>query len=166
MRRFRQLLPGQGCLSILKSSSSGVLSLIDPDGLPHGVPLSYAFDGKSCIYFHSALRGHKIECIEANPSCSFCIIDRDDVHPEEFTTYFRSIIVKGTIHIATDHDEINHGLNLLCKKYSPGIDPTHEINKFIRNVAVLRLDIAEITGKEAIELTRKRQTLQPDTTTT
>ena len=164
MRRFRQQLPEKDAIGILESASAGVLSLIDSDGLPYGVPLSYAFDGKDSIYFHSALSGHKIECLTANPSCSFCIIDQNEVHPEEFTTYFRSVIARGTIHRVTDPDEINHGLNLLCDKYSPGIDATTEINKFIKNVAVLRLDITGITGKEAIELTRQRPKTAPDST--
>lgn len=157
MRRFKQQLPTKEAYAILTSASAGVLSLIDPDGIPYGVPLSYAFDGINSLYFHSALTGHKIDCITTHPACSFCIIDQDNVHPTEFTTYFRSIIVKGSIRIVTDHNEINHGIALLCDKYSPGIDATSEISKFINNVALLRLDIIEITGKEAIELTRQRQ---------
>ena len=72
-----QQLPEKDISRILETTSAGVLSLIDSDGLPYGVPLSYAFDGKASIYFHSALCGHKIECIMANSSCSFCIIDQD-----------------------------------------------------------------------------------------
>ena len=48
------------------------------------------------------------------------------------------------------------GLLLLCDKYSPGIGPEDEIAKCIRHVSVLRLDIDSKTGKEAIELVRKR----------
>ena len=76
--------------------------------------------------------------------------------PDEFTSYFRSVIVKGRIHAVNAHDEIMKGLLLLCDKYSPGIGPEDEIAKCIRHVSVLRLDIDSKTGKEAIELVRKR----------
>lgn len=160
MRRFKQLLDGQSTKEILYNSTNGVLSLIDSDGQPYGVPLSYAYDGQDGIYFHSATQGHKIESLEQNPHCSFCVVGQDMIMPDEFTSYFRSVIAKGTIHVVTDHDEIMKGLMLLCEKYSPGIDPDHEISRCIGHVAVLRLDIESITGKEAIELVRKH--VQPE----
>ena len=157
MRRFKQLLDEQATKEILNNATNGVLSLVDSDGEPYGVPISYAYDGDRNIYFHSAVKGHKIECIEADSRCSFCVVAQDLIVPDEFTTYFRSVIVKGRIHPVGSHDEMMKGLLLLCDKYSPGIDPEGEISKCIRHVSVLRLDIDSITGKEAIELVRDRQ---------
>ncbi|MDE6288709.1 MAG: pyridoxamine 5'-phosphate oxidase family protein [Muribaculaceae bacterium] len=156
MRRVKQLLDKSTAKDILNTATNGVLSLVDSYGEPYGVPLSYVYDGDKSIYFHSAATGHKIECISANPRCSFCVIGQDLIVPEEFTSYFRSVIVKGTIHIVTAQEEILKGLLLLCEKYSPGIDSDNEISKCLNRVTVLRLDISEITGKEAIELVRKR----------
>ena len=157
MRRFKQLLDEQATKEILNNETNGVLSLVDSDGEPYGVPISYAYDGDRNIYFHSAVKGHKIECIEADSRCSFCVVAQDLIVPDEFTTYFRSVIVKGRIHPVGSHDEMMKGLLLLCDKYSPGIDPEGEISKCIRHVSVLRLDIDSMTGKEAIELVRDRQ---------
>ncbi|MDE7443606.1 MAG: pyridoxamine 5'-phosphate oxidase family protein [Muribaculaceae bacterium] len=155
MRRFKQLLDEQSTKVILHTATNGVLSLIDADKTPYGVPISFAYDGDRCIYFHSALNGHKIECITVNEQCSFCIIDQDLIVPHKFTSYFRSVIVKGKIHVISDHEEILKGLLLLCDKYSPGEDSNREITKCISRVAVLRLDIDSMTGKEAIELVGK-----------
>lgn len=77
--------------------------------------------------------------------------------PDEFTTYFRSVIVKGSVHAVTARDEMMKGLLLMCEKYSPGVNPDAEISKCIGHVAVLRLDIESMSGKEAIELVRKRK---------
>ncbi len=154
MRRFKQLLSEQAAKEILYNATNGVLSLLDSDGVPYGVPISYAYDGNKCIYFHSAVKGHKIDCILANSRCSFCVVGQDMIIPEEFTTYFRSVIVKGSIHFA-EGDEIMKGLLLLCDKYSPGVPSDAEISKCIGHVAVLRLDIDSMTGKEAIELVKK-----------
>lgn len=155
MRRFKQLLGEQAAKEILYNATNGVLSLSDSDGVPYGVPVSYVYDGNKCIYFHSAVKGHKIDCIRANSRCSFCVVGQDMIIPEEFTTYFRSVIVKGSIHLVESRDEVMKGLLLLCAKYSPGVAPDAEISKCIGHVAVLRLDIDCITGKEAIELVNK-----------
>lgn len=157
MRRFKQLLNEQATKEILNNATNGVLSLVDSDGEPYGVPISYAYDGDRCIYFHSAVKGHKIECIEADSRCSFCVVGQDAIMPDEFTTYFRSVIVKGSVHAVTARDEMMKGLLLMCEKYSPGINPDAEISKCIGHVAVLRLDIESMSGKEAIELVRKRK---------
>lgn len=156
MRRIRQQLPDEDAIKILNEMSNGVLSLVDTDGEPYGVPISYAFDGKSRIYFHSAVKGHKISCIEGESRCSFCVIAQDMVVPEEFTTYFKSVIAKGHISIVSDHDEVIKGLRLLCDKYSPDIDPESEIERCMGRVKVLRLDITGITGKQSIELVRQK----------
>lgn len=157
MRRFRQLLPEEETRRILREQTNGVLSLVDPDGEPYGVPLSFAYDGESAIYFHSATAGRKVDCISGGGSrCSFCTISQDLIVPDEFTTYFRSAIVSGHISIVTDRDEIMKGLLLLCEKYSPGVDSSEEIARCLGHVAVMRLDIEEMSGKEAIELVRAR----------
>ncbi|MBD5231564.1 MAG: pyridoxamine 5'-phosphate oxidase family protein [Bacteroidales bacterium] len=157
MRRFKQLLSDQYAKEILMSRTNGVLSLIDVDGEPYGVPISYVYDGDKCIYFHSAVKGHKMECIEAHGRCSFCVVSQDLIVPDEFTSYFTSVIVKGKISAVRSRDEVLKGLLLLCEKYSPGIDPDAEISRCINHVAVLRLDIESITGKEAIEFVRNRK---------
>ena len=157
MRRFKQMLTEQYIKEILCNNTNGILSLVDSNGAPYGVPISYAYDGDKCIYFHSAVKGHKMECITTDSRCSFCVVGQDIIIPDEFTSYFRSVIANGTINVVTAHEEIIKGLLLLCKKYSPGIDPEAEISRCISHVSVLRLDIDHMTGKEAIELVRKRK---------
>lgn len=152
MRRFRQLLAQEESEKILMTATNGVLSLVDADGDPYGVPLSFAFDGSHAIYFHSATSGYKLDCISHCGRCSFCVVDRDTIVPDGFTSYFRSVIVSGTISVVEDSDERLRGLNLLCDKYSPGVEREAEIARCLGRVAVLRLDIDVLTGKEAIEL--------------
>lgn len=156
MRRFKQLLADEVAKEILNKATHGVLSLVDVDGEPYGVPVSFAYDGERAIYLHSAIKGRKMDCIIANPRCSFCVVGQDKIVAEEFTSYFRSVIVSGTIKPVTDADEIMKGLLLLCEKYSPGVDSDAEISKCLSYVAVLRLDIENMTGKESIELVRQR----------
>lgn len=80
----------------------------------------------------------------------------DEVHPEEFTTYYRSVIAEGRISVVEEHEAMIAALRMLSAKYSPGVDSTHEITGSLDRVAVMRLDVETLVGKEAVELTRRR----------
>ena len=155
MRRFRQELPANETERILRNGKYCVMAVSGDDDYPYAVPVNYAYYGNS-IYIHSASQGHKIDAIRRNPKCSLCIVDRDDVIPEEFTSYFRSVIVFGKAHFVESTEDKVAALRLLGDKYSPGIDPEAEIARFIKTVCIVRIDIDSIAGKEAIELTRER----------
>lgn len=156
MRRFKQEIPQSEALAILKKATNGVLCLITPEGKPYGVPMSFIYDGDKSVYFHCALSGRKLDCIRTNPNVCFTIIDQDEIHPEEFTTYFRSVIAEGSINIIENREDMKDALRSLSTKYSPGIDCEPEIEKGIDRVFILKMEIDTITGKEAIELTKTR----------
>lgn len=156
MRRYRQELPADEVSRILRDGKVGVLAVEGDDGYPYAVPLNYVAD-RQCIYFHCAARGHKIDALRRNPKCSMCIIEKDDVVPEKFTSYFRSVIAFGHAEIIDDIKEKRAALMLLCDKYSLGIDAATEISKFLKPVCIVRIKIDSITGKEAIELTGERK---------
>lgn len=155
MRRFKQQLSSEETERILRNGKYCVMAVSGDDDYPYAVPVNYVYDG-AAIYIHSAAQGHKIEALRRNPKCSLCIVDKDDVIPEEFTSYFRSVIVFGMAHFVESTEEKVAALRLLGYKYSPGIDPEAEIARFIKTVCVVRIDIDSVTGKEAIELTRER----------
>lgn len=156
MRRFKQQLSAGEVERILQTGKYCVMAVSGDDDYPYAVPVNYVYDGTS-IYIHSAVQGHKIDALKRNPKCSLCIVDKDDVIPEEFTSYFRSVIAFGTVHFVESTDEKIAALRLLGDKYSPGIDPDAEIYRFIKTVSIVRIDMDSITGKEAIELTRTRK---------
>lgn len=158
MRRGAQELPKNETLEILNTATSGVLALSGDDGYPYAVPMSFVYsDGK--IYFHSAVCGHKIDAIKRCAKASFCVIAEDGIIPEKYTTEYKSVIAFGKIRIA-DGEEVVEALKLLGRKYAP--DDCHEnlmneISGAISRVAVLVLDIENVTGKEAKELMTKRK---------
>lgn len=155
MRRLRQELSETESLEILKTGKVAVLAVAGDDGYPYAVPLNYVYD-KGDVYVHSASQGHKIDALRKNPKCSLCIIDKDDITPEKFTSYFRSVMAFGiTEFITSDEDKIK-ALRLLCEKYSPGLDSSEEIDRSLNRVTVIRIRLERITGKEAIELVRRR----------
>lgn len=157
MRRKRQQLPDDEALALLQNASSGVLSVLDENGYPYGVPISYVYDSGT-LYFHSALSGQKIDAIHHTEKASFTIICKDELHPEAFTTYYRSVICFGRVRILDSAPEKLHALYLLGKRFNPNDEQAleTEIKNGIKRVAVIEFTIEHFTGKEAIELTKKR----------
>ena len=155
MRRFKQQLSAEEVERILQTGKYCVMAVSGDNVYPYAVPVNYVYDG-TAIFIHSAAQGHKIDALRRNPKCTLCMVDKDDVIPEEFTSYFRSVIVFGKAHFVESTDEKIAALRLLGDNYSPGIDPEAEIARFIKSVCIVRIDIDSVTGKEAIELTRAR----------
>ena len=155
MRRLKQQLSVEETDRILRNGKYCVMAVSGDDDYPYAVPVNYVYDG-TAIYIHSAAQGHKIDALRRNPKCSLCIVDKDDVIPEEFTSYFRSVIAFGKANFVESTEDKVTALRLLGDKYSPGIDPDAEISRFIKTVCIVRIDIDSVTGKEAIELTRGR----------
>jgi len=118
MRRKGQALSAAECTAVLQRGSAGVLALAGDDGYPYAVPISYVYDGER-LFFHSAGSGHKLDAIRRSPRASFCVIDRDQVVPEAYTTYFRSVIVFGAIRILEDAQEKRAAIEKLACKYAP-----------------------------------------------
>lgn len=159
MRRSRQLLGSEEAETILARNTNGVLSVLGDDGCPYGVPLSYAYAAGK-LYFHGAKTGHKLDAIAACDKVSFCVVDQDQVVPEEYTTYFRSVIAFGRARLLTDDAEKLRAVDLLAARYYPGHEAERQaaIAREFAAVGVIEMTIEHMTGKEAIELVRARKT--------
>ena len=158
MRRKRQQLSDEESIGILQKSTSGTLALSGDGGYPYAVPISYVYDdGK--LYFHSAMSGHKVDAIRKCDKASFCIIDQDHVSPSEYTTYFRSVIAFGRIHIVEDETEKLAIARILGNRYNPNQEEAlqKELEHGLSRMLAIRFDIEHLTGKEAIELVRAHQ---------
>lgn len=153
MRRSKQLLSPQQAEAILRDGRVGVLGVHGDDGYPYTVPVNYAFEeGK--IYFHSAKTGHKLDGILRSPKVSFCVIARDDVIPEKFTSHFRSAVAFGHARIVTEDGLKQHAMELLVHKYSPGreTEGAAEIRADWDRLLVVEITLDHLTGKQALEL--------------
>lgn len=158
MRRIKQLLSEELSWKILKNGSNGVLAVMGDEGYPYAVPVSFACDdGK--IYIHGAKTGHKIDAVRSNEKVSFCVVDKDENHPEELTAYFRSAIAFGKARVSDDEAEMRRACELMAEKYS-AILPKERVDREIERewpaLGVIVIEIEQLTGKEAIELVRER----------
>ena len=154
MRRKKQKLSKEECDRILYNGTSGVLALHGDNGYPYAVPVSYVYNGEKLL-FHSAKNGHKIDAIIKNAAASFCVIDQDQIVPEEYTTYFRSIIAFGRIRILEDATEKRSAIEKLAVKYAPDDTAENRNNAIDREwklLCMMEMEIEHLTGKQAIEM--------------
>lgn len=158
MRRKKQAMSPEECAAVLQRGTNGVLALSGDGGYPYAVPLSYVFDGER-IYFHCAKAGHKLDAIRRDERASLCVIDQDQIVPEEYTTYFRSVIAFGTIRILEDAAEKRSAIEKLAAKYAPDDPAEHRSQMIGRDwspLCILEMTIVHMTGKEAVELVRTK----------
>ena len=153
MRRARQALSPEACAAILARGTAGVLATCGDDGYPYAVPLSYVYH-EGTLYFHCARDGHKLDAIARSDKVSFCVIDRDDVIPEAYTTHFASVICFGRARPITDPAEKRRALHLLAERYCPEQAEGHqrEIDRFWEQTAMVAVTVEHMTGKQAVEL--------------
>ncbi len=147
MRRKDREVSIKESIDLLKNAEYGVLSTASEDGRPYGVPLNFCFIN-SCIYFHCALEGHKIDNIEQNKYVSFCVVGRTKILPEEFATEYESAIAFGECKEVFG-EEKHRALEGLLSKYSPQFMDKGKryIDKFGNKTRVFKIEITELTGK-------------------
>ena len=156
MRRSRQALSWQETEGILRRGTSGVLALAGAEGYPYAVPLSYVYT-QGILYFHCAKVGHKLESIRRCEKASFCVVDRDEIKPEAYTTYYRSAIAFGRVRILESEEEKRRAIEQLSQKYHPMDTPAHRkavIDREYAPLCMLAFTVEHMTGKQAIELTK------------
>lgn len=153
MRRKKQALSHGECEAILKRGTAGVLAVHGDGGYPYAVPLSYVYRAGK-IYFHCAKQGHKLDALTRDSKVSFCVIDKDEVKPEAYTTWFASVIAFGKGRVLEDVTEKRAAIEELAARYSPDHEEgrLREIEKTFDRLCLVEIAIDHMTGKQAIEL--------------
>jgi nitroimidazol reductase NimA-like FMN-containing flavoprotein (pyridoxamine 5'-phosphate oxidase superfamily) len=148
MRRHDKEMGYEDAAASLASGTWGVLSTWDGEA-PYGVPVNYVYShSERAIFIHCALQGKKLDNIKFNNNVSFTVVPKERVIAEKFSTQYESVIVSGKASIVEDEDERVKWLVKLCEALAPeSAGRTEYINKYLSIVAVLRIDIDNISGK-------------------
>ncbi len=170
MRRKDREMDKDFGLGIIDEAKYGVLSMVDDDNNPYGVPLSIVRDGNT-LYFHSAKEGRKASILRKSPYVSVVFVGDVKV-PENFTedelegfaqeeskaavfissvftTEYESAIIKGKVILISDERERVKVMKLICNKYTPS-----KMNYFdiairagLSKVDAYKIEIENITTK-------------------
>lgn len=150
MRLKEQQLSQEETIAILEKMTNGTLAINGDGDYPYSVPVSYVYkDGK--IYFHGAVAGQKYDLLSANPHVSLSVTEFDDVQPESFTTFYKSVILYGDVTRFETQEDIKRIMAHFVDKYSSGLMDGGM--KYVKSqegkFCVYEIDIKHMTGKRS-----------------
>lgn len=170
MRRKDREMSEEFALELIDRLPFGVLSMLDGDGLPYGIPLSLIRKGKS-FYFHSAKSGKKVEALKdgSDVCLSFvgdtrvpdlfsdaelaCFLEEEHkgqtLTSKVFTTEFESALAFGKVYKVADEEECIDAMRLICEKYTPSKMFLFDLalHSGMSRTTVYRIEVDNITAK-------------------
>jgi len=115
---------------ILASANIGRLATNGTDGYPYITPVNFVFH-KECIYFHTALKGEKLDnisrdhkvCFEVDVPLSYLEADfNPDSDPCRTHQFFHCVIIRGRARMIPDGDLKTLALTALVEKHEGNTD--------------------------------------------
>jgi len=150
-RKEKEITDKSEMESIISSATVCRLAMVD-DGLPYLVPICFGYRD-STLYFHSALKGRKIDILKNNNRVCFEVdIDSEIVKGEKACDWgmrFRSVIGFGTASFVTDPDEKRQALDVIMSHYSEPGDTFRYADAKLKTTAIIKVDVEQMTGKQA-----------------
>lgn len=133
----------------LPSASYGVLSMIDAQGRPYGVPLNYVYVAdRRALYFHASKTGRKIDALQAHHRGHFTVVLNESIMPEFFVTNYDALMLEGTVQIVEDEEERLKAITALCDQLAAGESRRDEvIAGSMPRTTIIRFDIESVSGK-------------------
>ena len=152
MRRKDRQMTDEEAQKILQEGLYGILSTVDKDLQPYGVPISYVLANGS-IYIHGTNDGgHKYTNVEGNNRVSFTVVGKTQVLPDKFSTLYESAIAFGTIETVSDEEERLLAFREFLNKYSPDFLTAGEqyLSTAGSKAAMMKISIQHLTGKHRV----------------
>jgi nitroimidazol reductase NimA-like FMN-containing flavoprotein (pyridoxamine 5'-phosphate oxidase superfamily) len=125
---------------------------------PFLVTRNFAYDaGAHAIYMHGAMKGRIFKSALGDPQVCFSASEAGRLLPGKramnLGTEFSGVVIFGRLHVVADLTEARRGLQLLCDKYFPHLEPQVDYEPIteadLKVTAVLRVDIENWSGKES-----------------
>ena len=148
----RELKDQETIAAILRQALVGRIATINLKGFPVIKPVNFLYlDGK--IYFHSSMKGEKIEdirrgspiCFEVDQPIAYVIATKVACRANY---YYRSIVVTGKASFVKDQDKKREILEKMMEKYQPEEDSGEIPMEILKKTAVIEITVEKISGKE------------------
>ncbi|MGL4668581.1 MAG: pyridoxamine 5'-phosphate oxidase family protein, partial [Saezia sp.] len=126
------------------------LAMVEADGSPYVVTLSYGYDN-GVVYLHGSAEGKKFDTLNHNPKVCFQIVldaelARNDI-PCKCSWKYKSVTGFGHIRTLKTLDEKNHALGIVMRQYDAPYQPLPHIPD---SLWVTCIDIEHLSGKISI----------------
>ncbi len=149
MRRFKQEITEEECISVLRSAPRGVMAFHGENGYPYAIPLNQYYDendGK--LYFHGAKSGLKLDLLAKDHKVCFTAMDEGFVKEGEWARNIRSVVCLGHLEVLEDHEKALEQVRALVRKFYPTEEEIEAgMQRSGDRVNVLVMTIDRMTGK-------------------
>lgn len=150
MRRKEKEIPEQSEIEAVIHKSIVCRVGLSDDNIPYIVPLCFGYQDRT-IYVHGSLTGRKINILQKNQTVCF----EFDINTEiikakngcEWGMKYQSVIGFGKAFFLEDPDDKRKALNIIMNQYSDR--PSQFSEKAISATAVIKIEIASMTGKQS-----------------
>jgi len=135
--------------AIIKKAEICRLGVIN-ENTPYVIPLCFGYHDNT-LFFHSALKGLKIDCIRKTPKVCFEFDINTEIKESEnacdWGMIYQSVIGFGRAKFIEDPNEKRNALGIIMAHYSnERFDfPEHKV----KATAVIKVEIESMTGKQA-----------------
>lgn len=149
MRKAEREMSEEWALEVFDKAPYVTVSMIRPDGIPYGLPLSVVRKDNRTFYFHCAAEGEKMDCLRNNPVVSLSAVSKCTPKYEEekqnFTEHYHSAIALGRAETVTDDNEKTEALRLICQRFLPHFMDYFEsaIARSLSRTTVIRITLIE-----------------------
>ncbi len=152
-RKDKEIAERSGLIDVLKHGNYATIAMCR-ENEPYLVTMNYGYDEEEhVLYFHCAQRGLKLEFMRANPKVCATVIEDRGYKMGECDQAYRSVVFRGTMHTVEDLQEKKRAIDVLLNHLEDDPDRIREkslkSDEVYEEVGILRLDIEEMTGKEA-----------------
>jgi nitroimidazol reductase NimA-like FMN-containing flavoprotein (pyridoxamine 5'-phosphate oxidase superfamily) len=153
-RRDKEVQDPAAVLDVLRRGEVARIAMVDADGGPYVVPVSYAVlppePGEPLrIVVHGAREGRKVDALRRDPRvCVEVTVDVavvPAVRACDVSTRFRSVIAFGRVAFLEERAARARALAAIAERYNPGSPPIDEGEA--RKVAILEIRIDAATCK-------------------
>ncbi|MBI9013483.1 MAG: pyridoxamine 5'-phosphate oxidase family protein [Clostridiales bacterium] len=150
MRRKEKSMESMKEIELIIQSEKVLRLGLCAENQPYIVPVNYGYLNKQ-FFIHCAKEGRKLDMIAKNPNVCIEIERANELVTGDvacqYTMKFESIIGFGQATILTELEDVKMGLEILMAQFS---DLKFTFNeKAMSRVAIIKIDIDEITGKKA-----------------
>ena len=154
MRRSERRITSRKTIDAIISEADVCRIAFAVGNVPYIVALSFGYDpgGAGTLYFHGAPEGRKMEMMKKNNLVCFAMDTDHKLYGKNkacgWSMKYKSIVGYGKLSLVRDNIERIKALNLIMDHYgAQGLYNYDEKN--LARTAILRLDITEISGKQA-----------------
>jgi uncharacterized protein len=153
MNKAEREITDRAAISGILSAGMYAIIALCRDNEPYVVTLSYGYDpGKDALYFHSAAKGLKLDFLAANGAACGTVIEDGGYVANQCSHRYRSVVMRGKMRVVDEPGERLHGLETIARQLEADVAARKEkISRLSeekwRTMAILRLDIEEMTGK-------------------